>query len=354
MKTLKTFAFAAAALALLASCNKSKEITSDAVVSFSSEVNEFYLEDGPNFDVPIEVKGSNITYPVTIRVTDVADTEEEGYSERNVDYRFVNRDVVVESAEDTPVVTLRIINAKAEYLFTQIEIQTVDAGGKVGEVSKAYVIAVPQLNYVAGLYDVKGTNAKAEEVTEQWEFMVENPYVGFTGLLGEVSTDDNDTWPIIGEGGRSEEYDNLTYMAFPMGMDNYIAAADFGDPIGICYIAPLIWFNGQLFAGNLEMVALDNDNIQFRVPNGAGLTYGLFSYETKSFAGYTYGGRIVFSANENGEVVITRSEDEPEAQAAAAALKAGQGEVILTNSETGEKISTHMSVIKTERKSLKK
>ena len=154
MKTLKTFAFAAAALALLASCNKSKEITSDAVVSFSSEVNEFYLEDGPNFDVPIEVKGSNITYPVTIRVTDVADTEEEGYSERNVDYRFVNRDVVVESAEDTPVVTLRIINAKAEYLFTQIEIQTVDAGGKVGEVSKAYVIAVPQLNYVAGLYDV--------------------------------------------------------------------------------------------------------------------------------------------------------------------------------------------------------
>lgn len=36
MKTLKTFAFAAAALALLASCNKSKEITSDAVVSFSS------------------------------------------------------------------------------------------------------------------------------------------------------------------------------------------------------------------------------------------------------------------------------------------------------------------------------
>ena len=102
------------------------------------------------------------------------------------------------------------------------------------------------------------------------------------------------------------------------------------------------------------MVALDNDNIQFLVPNGAGLTYGLFSYETKSFAGYTYGGRIVFSANENGEVVITRSEDEPEAQAAAAALKAGQGEVILTNSETGEKISTHMSVIKTERKSLKK
>ena len=137
-------------------------------------------------------------------------------------------------------------------------------------------------------------------------------------------------------------------------MDNYIAAADFGDPIGICYIAPLIWFNGKLFGGNLEMVALDNDNIQFRVPNGAGLTYGLFSYETESFSGYTYGGRIVFSANENGEVVITRSEDEPEAQAAAAALKAGQGEVILTNSETGEKISTHMSVIKTEKKSLKK
>ena len=173
--------------------------------------------------------------------------------------------------------------------------------------------------------------------------------MGFTGLLGEVSTDDNDTWPIIGEGGRSEEYDNLTYMAFPMGMDNYIAAADFGDPIGICYIAPLIWFNGQLFGGNLEMVALDNDNIQFLVPGGAGLTYGLFSYETESFAGYTYGGRIVFG---NGGV-ITRA-DETEAQAAAAALKAGQGEVILTNSETGEKISTHMSVIKTEKKSLKK
>ena len=183
MKTLKTFAFAAAALALLASCNKSKEITSDAVVSFSSEVNEFYLEDGPNFDVPIEVKGSNITYPVTIRVTDVADTEEEGYSERNVDYRFVNRDVVVESAEDTPVVTLRIINAKAEYLFTQIEIQTVDAGGKVGEVSKAYVMAVPQLNDVAGWYHVKGTNAKAEEVTEQWKLMSDLPVFSGRSLL---------------------------------------------------------------------------------------------------------------------------------------------------------------------------
>ena len=55
MKTLKTFAFAAAALVLLASCNKSKDIVSDAVVSFSSEVNAFYLEDGPNFDVPIEI-----------------------------------------------------------------------------------------------------------------------------------------------------------------------------------------------------------------------------------------------------------------------------------------------------------
>ena len=102
------------------------------------------------------------------------------------------------------------------------------------------------------------------------------------------------------------------------------------------------------------MVALDNDNIQFRVPNGAGLTYGLFSYETESFSGYTYGGRIVFSANENGEVVITRSEDEPEAQAAAAALKAGQGEVVLTNTETGEKISTYMKVIETNKKGWKK
>lgn len=354
MKTLKTFAFAAAALVLLASCNKSKDIVSDAVVSFSSEVNAFYLEDGPNFDVPIEVKGSNITYPVTIRVTDVADTEEEGYSERNVDYRFVNRDVVVESAEDTPVVTLRIINAKAEYLFTQIEIQTVDAGGKVGEVSKAYVIAVPQLEYVAGTYDVPGTDKNNAEITEQWEFMVENPYVGFTGLRGMVSTDENNIWPIVGEGGRSEEYDNLTFMSFPMGLDNYITAADFGEPIGVCYIAPLIWYGGQIFGGTFDMVALDNDTIQFLVPAGAGLTYGLFSYETEKYTGYTYGGRIVFSANENGEVVITRSEDEPEAQAAAAALKAGQGEVILTNTETGEKISTYMKVIETNKKGWKK
>ena len=72
------------------------------------------------------------------------------------------------------------------------------------------------------------------------------------------------------------------------------------------------------------------------------------------FQGYGNNPQGAAYKNENGEVVITRSEDEPEAQAAAAALKAGQGEVILTNSETGEKISTHMSVIKTERKSLKK
>ena len=354
MKTLKTFAFAAAALVLLASCNKSKDIVSDAVVSFASEVNAFYLEDGPNFDVPIEIKGSNITYPVTIRVTNVPDTEDEVYSERNVDYRFVNRDVVVESADATPVVTLRIINSKAEYLFTQIEIQTVDAGGKVGEISKAYVLAVPQLEYVAGTYDVPGTDNNNDEITEQWEFMVENPYVGFTGLRGLVSTDDNDIWPIIGEGGRSEEYDNLTYMSFPMGLDNYIAAADFGERLGVCYIAPLIWYGGQIFGGNFEMVALDNDTIQFLVPAGAGLTYGLFSYETEKFAGATFKGRIVFSADENGEVVITRSEDEPEAQAAAAALKAGEGEVILTDVETGEKISTYMKVIETEKKGWKK
>lgn len=69
MKTLRTFAAAAFVLFAAASCQKTP--TGDANVSFESGSYSFYLEDGPNFDIPIHIEGDDIAYPMTVTITDV-------------------------------------------------------------------------------------------------------------------------------------------------------------------------------------------------------------------------------------------------------------------------------------------
>ena len=350
MKALKTIVLCGAALVLAASCNKNNTPVTDAVVSFGSDTVLAYIEDGPNFEIPLTVTGSNITYPLTIRVTDVAAAEdsEYEYSERNVDYRLVNRDVVIESAEDTPSLIVRVINNKLEELFAEFTIETVSNGGKTGSVSNVTLYAYPQLNDVAGVYDVTGTRNGAE-YAEQWAFMVASPYVGFTGMLGIVSTDDNDIWPIIGEGWREPEYDNATMMSFPLGLDNYIFAAEF-DEIGEVYVCPAFIYGKSLYSNgySLDMLCLDNDTIMLRLPEGAYLTYGLFDVETEKFTGFTYRGSLAVD-----EGIISRAAESGAASAAAAA-PAGKNIMPLVNLETNETEYVSYSILPTPEKKLKK
>ena len=350
MKALKTIVLCGAALVLAASCNKNNTPVTDAVVSFGSDTVLAYIEDGPNFEIPLTVTGSNITYPLTIRVTDVAAAEdsEYEYSERNVDYRLVNRDVVIESAEDTPSLIVRVINNKVEELFAEFTIESVSNGGKTGSVSNVVLYAYPQVNDVAGVYDVTGTKNDAE-YSEQWAFMVASPYVGFTGMLGVVSTDDNDIWPIIGEGWREPEYDNATMMSFPLGLDNYLFVAEL-KKIGEVYVCPAIVYGNSLYADgtNLDMLCLDNDTIMLGIPDGAYLTYALYSVEDDSFTGYTYGGKLAIS-----EGIITRASDN-ESELAAAAAPAGKNLMPLVNLETNEMEYVPYTILPSPEKKLKK
>mgnify|MGYP003297262313 CR=1 FL=1 len=171
MKTIKTLAFAAAALFVVASCEKSAPV-SDAVVGFETDANEYVLEAGPNFEVPISVTGSNIAYPFTITVNSLPETEENGYSELNVDYSLIDSEIVVESAEDQPVVTVHIINPELESLLMGIEIKAVSNGTVNASASKVELAADFGLLRTQGIYQGSGT-LTGVLTTETWTFIAE-------------------------------------------------------------------------------------------------------------------------------------------------------------------------------------
>jgi len=321
MKTIKTLAFAAAALFVVASCEKSAPV-SDAVVGFESDAYEFTLEAGPNFEIPISVSGSNIAYPFTITVNSLPETEENGYSERNVDYRFIERDIVVESAEDKPVVVVRLINDDIESFLMGIEIKSV-SNGTVGAASKVEVAADFGLNATAGIYNVVGTK-NGSDYSEPWYFLNEGAdFIGFWGLLGMA--DMEEYWPIYGDAVYDPE-SNTSLMTFPFTLDNYVTAADFGD--FIAYIVPVLRAGNSLSMGDVQMLSDSNGTIMIGLPEGYGITYALFDYETEAFTGYTYGGLLQINGN-----TITRSSA---ASAEATAQAAAAGKILVENIETGE------------------
>ena len=322
MKTIKTLAFAAAALFVVASCEKSAPV-SDAVVGFETEAYEFAIEQGPNFEIPISVTGSNIVYPFTIKVTNVAETEENGYSERNVDYRFIERDIVVESAEDKPSVVVRVINDDLESLLMGIQIKEVSNGTINASSSKVEVSADFGLNATAGIYTVAGT-LDGETYSEPWFFLnAGGDFIGFWGLLGMFDVDEY--WPIYGDAVYNPE-DNTALMTFSFTLDNYITIEDFG--AFEAYVVPVLRAGNSLSMGNVQMLSDSNGTIMIGLPEGYGITFALFDAETEAFTGYTYGGLLMVNNN-----TITRTAGVP---AAVAAEAAAAGQVVVEDIKTGE------------------
>lgn len=346
MKTIKTLAFAAAALFVVASCEKSAPV-SDAVVGFESDAYEFTLEAGPNFEIPISVSGSNIAYPFTITVNSLPETEENGYSERNVDYRFIERDIVVESAEDKPVVVVRLINDDIESFLMGIEIKSV-SNGTVGAASKVEVAADFGLLKSQGVYQAVGTKSGVE-YTENWTFITEGAdFVGFWGLLGMA--DMEEYWPIMGDAVYDLESD-ASLMSFDFTVDNYITEGAFRNADGSTYnalIAPILYDGMYVYTSETVQMLCDGETLKLGLPEGVMITYGLFSPETGGFLGKVFGGFLAindWTLSRVGNVIIENS----------AAQTAGADLVTLIDVESKEASKYYVTYEKgSERKSFNK
>lgn len=361
MKTLRTFAAAAFVLFAAASCQKTP--TGDANVSFESGSYSFYLEDGPNFDIPIHIEGDDIAYPMTVTITDVPSTDESVvYSVRNEDWRFIERRVVVNSPEETPVVTVRCYNTDAEEFRFKIGIEAVDNGGQIGAVHETEITVRTQVYDVEGVYTASGilaSSAATAPYEEDWTFIVEGTTVGFTGLLGEDAMVDESTWPIIGDGYRIAEGANAgkVGMTYVLGLENYINAYEF-EGIGPCYVAPGVVAGGGIYldgvslvmeqtdGSHIQLAALTDGSTTMQLDESSSITYALYDFNTEEFIGYTYGGQFYVDGNtvtKAGTGSDTPSGDE------AASNAAPQRKAVLTNVETGEKLVCDMTPIKTDR-----
>ena len=226
MKTIKTLAFAAAALFLVASCEKPAPV-SDAVVGFETDANEYVIEAGPNFEVPISVTGSNIAYPFTITVNSLPETEENGYSERNVDYRFIEREIVVESAQDKPVVVVRVINSEIESLKMGIEIKAVSNGTISTTTTEVY--AQPAAYYLAGEYTAAGLN-NGQAYAETWVFdAYDVNTIELWGILG-MTPENNASYGVMGVSSYDPESEN-TIANIVFGIENFVAMSMSGSSL---------------------------------------------------------------------------------------------------------------------------
>ena len=331
MKTIKTLFAAVACFIVAISCDKTP--SSDAIVSFADNYYEFYLEEGPNFTIPIDVTGANISYPYTIVVNSLPETEENGYSERNVDYRFLERRIVVEGPGDKPEVTVRVINSDLDVLYVGLTIESVEGGSGIGAVSTSEIYAAPAVSYSNGIYQVKGILNGTDAYTETWDFFNEGSDVAFYGLLG--MTEENGSYPIMGSSLIDEE-SGAVVMLFELGLYNSVAAAYFNLPTTgrtACYMAPMILNGNYLYDGYMDFIVIDRDNIYLDLEEGDALTYALYSYPDEKFTGYTYDD-LAIDGN-----VITRTSGNSAAAAAAAAASV-PGSVMLNDIKTGESFVT--------------
>ena len=311
MKAFRTIVLAGLAVLAAASCEKAT--VSDAVVSFEQDSYVCFLEEGPNFSVPVKVSGANVTYPMTVKIVDIPAADDNDYSERNVDYRFLERELVINSAEETPAFTVRIINNEESIFDIALKIETVSAGS-IGQISQTEILIAPEVAFYSGSFAAKGTNdGKAH--TEQWDFVFgKNNAIGFWGLLGETEAA-GAKYPVTGTMVKEE---GKTFFVFPLGVDNAVGAYIFNLPEGKtpCIIAPIVITddNRAYTGGELYFQALDTDNYAVGLDEGEYLSYGLFDNKTGAFMGYTYGGQLAVES-------VTRIQS-AQAQAATAACMA--------------------------------
>ena len=311
MKAFRTIVLAGLAVLAAASCEKAT--VSDAVVSFEQDSYVCFLEEGPNFSVPVKVSGANVTYPMTVKIVDIPAADDNDYSERNVDYRFLERELVINSAEETPAFTVRVINNEESIFDIALKIETVSAGS-IGQISQTEILIAPEVAFYSGSFAAKGTNdGKAH--TEQWDFVFgKNNTIGFWGLLGETEAA-GAKYPVTGTMVKEE---GKTFFVFPLGVDNAVGAYIFNLPEGKtpCIIAPIVVTddNRAYTGGELYFQALDTDNYAVGLDEGEYLSYGLFDNKTGAFMGYTYGGQLAVES-------VTRIQS-AQAQAATAACMA--------------------------------
>ena len=311
MKAFRTIVLAGLAVLAAASCEKAT--VSDAVVSFEQDSYVCFLEEGPNFSVPVKVSGANVTYPMTVKIVDIPAADDNDYSERNVDYRFLERELVINSAEETPAFTVRVINNEESIFDIALKIETVSAGS-IGQISQTEILIAPEVAFYSGSFAAKGTNdGKAH--TEQWDFVFgENNAIGFWGLLGETKAA-GAKYPVTATMVKKE---GKTFFVFPLGVDNAVGAYYFDLPEGqtACIIAPIIVTddNRAYTSGALSFQALDTDNYAVGLGKGQYLSYGLFDTKSGKFMGYTTGDKLSVES-------VTRIQS-AQAQAATAACMA--------------------------------
>ncbi len=311
MKAFRTIVLAGLAVLAAASCEKAT--VSDAVVSFEQDSYVCFLEEGPNFSVPVKVSGANVTYPMTVKIVDIPAADDNDYSERNVDYRFLERELVINSAEETPAFTVRVINNEESIFDIALKIETVSAGS-IGQISQTEILIAPEVAFYSGSFAAKGTNdGKAH--TEQWDFVFgKNNAIGFWGLLGETQAA-GAKYPVTGTMVKEE---GKTFFVFPLGVDNAVGAYYFNLPEGktACIIAPIVVTddNRAYTGGELPFQALDTDNYAVGLGKGQYLSYGLFDNKSGKFMGYTTGDKLSVES-------VTRIQS-AQAQAATAACMA--------------------------------
>ena len=311
MKAFRTIVLAGLAVLAAASCEKAT--VSDAVVSFEQDSYVCFLEEGPNFSVPVKVSGANVTYPMTVKIVDIPAADDNDYSERNVDYRFLERELVINSAEETPAFTVRIINNEESIFDIALKIETVSAGS-IGQISQTEILIAPEVAFYSGSFAAKGTNdGKAH--TEQWDFVFgKNNAIGFWGLLGETEAA-GAKYPVTGTMVKEE---GKTFFVFPLGVDNAVGAYYFDLPEGktACIIAPIVVTddNRAYTGGALSFQALDTDNYAVGLGKGQYLSYGLFDTKSGKFMGRTTGDKLSVES-------VTRIQS-AQAQAATAACMA--------------------------------
>ncbi len=285
MKKVKGLICAAAAVLALASCDKTP--VSDAKVGFESQTNILCMEDGQgddlgnclNFEIPVYVTGDNISYPVTLKIDNLEGTgamlPDVEYSERNVTWRFLERELVIESAEDKPVVTIRQI-APADTIYVGIKLEAVSNCTVSGNFM-AEALIMPEVNYHFGDYAFDYQSFFGETGKEVWTLGID-PEFGTPGVFGFMGITEEIGYPLPCATGRmdwGEEIGTIFTVALTFDGSYYIAAAelplDETNPSAttVCLLCPILFENHEMagyYAANVFLGLIEENEFIMSYP----------------------------------------------------------------------------------------